>query len=105
MDYDAENDDRRRIANPTPRWWHCKYIVDNWWGLKMGASSLINPSSASSPSPRIMVLMDTRGLSTLYAADRMLRSVQKITMVLLVAVLVFVTSSGLNNEILGSCPK
>lgn len=102
--------------------WLCKYIVDQWWGLreKMGAHSLSGATtsrsittfggggggSTSFGNPRIMILMDSKGLSTLYAADRFLRSMQKITMVLLVAVLVFVTSSGLNsNEILGTCPK
>jgi hypothetical protein len=55
---------------------------------------------------RMIILTESRSLSTLYVADRMLKSVQKVTMVLLVAVLVFVTSSGLNNnEIMGTCPK
>jgi len=53
----------------------------------------------------MMVVMDGRSLSTLYVADRMLKNFQRISMVLLVAVLVFVTSSGLNNEIIGNCPK
>ncbi len=98
-------------SRASPSWW-----TEQWWGLKMGIHSLItassgrgsSPSSLSSTSgshhPRMMILMDSRGLSTLYAADRVYRSFQKVTMVLLVAVLVFVTSSGLNsNEI--RCPK
>ncbi|CAG7714500.1 unnamed protein product [Allacma fusca] len=48
---------------------------------------------------------DGSGLSRLHVADRMFKNTQRISMVLLVAVLVFVTSSGLNNDVLGICPK
>lgn len=98
-----------------PRWWTswvCKYnIVDYCWALKMSLmslwDSLITPSGrlSTAGTPRMMIVMDRGGLSSLYAADRMLKNMQRISMVLLVAVLVFVTSSGLNNEIIGHCPK
>ena len=45
------------------------------------------------------------GLSALRVVDRMVKNTQRISMVLVVAVLVFVTSSGLNNDVLGMCPK
>lgn len=40
-----------------------------------------------------------------HTVDKMCKSMQRICMVLVTAVLVFVTSSGVNNEVLGRCPK
>lgn len=50
--------------------------------------------------------VDRQELSRLHFADKILKKTQKVSMVLLVAVLVLVTSSGLSsNEILGNCPS
>ncbi len=50
-------------------------------------------------------LSGSASLSRLQVADRLLKNTQRVSLVLLVGVLVFVTSSGLNNEVLGLCPK
>lgn len=57
------------------------------------SSSMFFSTSSSSSSQRV------------HTVDKMCKSMQRICMVLVTAVLVFVTSSGVNNEVLGRCPK
>lgn len=67
--------------------------------------TIISPGTSATTFPGIMMIDSGSTLSRLHMVDKMFKSIQRISMVLITAVLVFVTSSGVNNDVLGRCPK